>query len=324
MALGSPEAAGQTTGDKAAVAMNEPTADAVAQVIATLRLGEHRLELKVNVPAGPTRLDDLMPLLQILSDQVVRTAEEEVVQRGTPISCRKGCGACCRQLVPISPVEARHVAALVQSLPSARQHVIRQRFAQARQRLEAAGMWQKLQARADWPPSAVSELGLEYFRLGIACPFLEDEACSIHPQRPLTCREYLVTSPAEYCAAPQAQTVRCVPLPAKVWVAAARCEPPGAGEARPSPYIPWVPLIQALEWAEQQPPPPATSAGPELVRQVLSALAAGSPQAASVPDTAPPSAQAAASCETSASPHGQQQPQTGPGQGTPKPPPESL
>jgi Fe-S-cluster containining protein len=35
------------------------------------------------------------------------------------------------------------------------------------------------------------------------CPFLEDESCSIHPDRPLVCREYLVTSPAELCAGPR-------------------------------------------------------------------------------------------------------------------------
>ena len=38
-------------------------------------------------------------------------------------------------------------------------------------------------------------LGREYFQLGIPCPFLEEESCSIYHDRPITCREYLVTSP---------------------------------------------------------------------------------------------------------------------------------
>ncbi len=42
-----------------------------------------------------------------------------------------------------------------------------------------------------------------YFHLGIACPFLEDESCSIHADRPISCREYLVTSPAVNCADPK-------------------------------------------------------------------------------------------------------------------------
>jgi hypothetical protein len=43
-------------------------------------------------------------------------------------------------------------------------------------------------------------MSLEYFRLGITCPFLEDGSCSIYEHRPLVCREYLVTSPAAHCA----------------------------------------------------------------------------------------------------------------------------
>jgi Fe-S-cluster containining protein len=313
--------------------MSDPPPEAVAKVSATLKLGAHRLQLSVSVPAGPTRLDDMLPLLQILSNELVDMAEREAADRGTPVSCRRGCGACCRQLVPVSPVEARQIARLVERLPLERQQVIRARFAQARQRLEAVGMWQQLQNRATWPESAVAEVGLAYFRLGIPCPFLEDESCSIHPQRPLTCREYLVTSPAEHCADPSTGQIQWVPLPAKVWVAAARCEPrsaPGApasshdhpaGQGTPASapdapvsdrdvrrptasswptrpalapdapvsdrnqpaesqgqaprYVPWVPLIQALEWAEEHPPPPAEYTGPELVRQVLAALAGG-------------------------------------------------
>ena len=58
-----------------------------------------------------------------------------------------------------------------------------------------------------------------YFALGIPCPFLEEESCSIHPDRPLVCREYLVTSPAELCAGPTQEGVTPVPVP-KVSLAA--------------------------------------------------------------------------------------------------------
>ena len=45
------------------------------------------------------------------------------------------------------------------------------------------------------------------------CPFLEEESCSIHPDRPLVCREYLVTSPAELCAGPTQEGVTPVAVP---------------------------------------------------------------------------------------------------------------
>lgn len=237
--------------------------------IATVKLkatiGGYELKMSVNVPAGPARLDDLVPVLQILSDKVVAVAEHEAQQQGQCVSCRKGCGACCRQLVPISPVEARHIARLVDQLPEPRRSQIVARFAAARRRLEEAGMWARLNNRQTWPKGSSTEVGLEYFRLGIPCPFLEDESCSIHRDRPLTCREYLVTSPAENCANPTSETIRWLPMPAKVWVAAARCEPDAGGGDQ----FNWVPLVQALDWAPEHPEPAAATSGPALLKQVI-------------------------------------------------------
>jgi len=47
------------------------------------------------------------------------------------------------------------------------------------------------------------EFSHAYFKLGIACPFLEDEACSTHPDRRMACREHLVSSPPENCRTPR-------------------------------------------------------------------------------------------------------------------------
>lgn len=261
-------------------AIQERRDSASARVEVEASIGGCHLHMAVTVPAGPTRLDDLMPLLQILSDKIVDSAERGAAEQGRCISCKKGCGACCRQLVPVSPVEARHVARLVESLPEARQKVIRDRFAAAREKLEAAGLWRQLTNRQSWPKTNVLPIGMDYFHLGIACPFLEDESCSIHLDRPMTCREYLVTSPAEHCAHPTAQTVKTLNLPANVWTAAARCEPGAEADG----YINWVPLIQALDWAAEHPEPEPRETGPELVRRVLTQLS-GSSDAAELPLT---------------------------------------
>jgi Fe-S-cluster containining protein len=245
---------------------SSPSRSATVNVEA--RIGGYDVKLSASVPAGPTKLDDLVPLLQILSNSVVAAAEQKSESQGACISCRKGCGACCRQLVPISPVEARHVARLVDAMPEPRKSQILARFAAARRRLEEAGMWQRLNDRQELPEEGVSDFGLDYFRLGIPCPFLEDESCSIHLDRPLTCREYLVTSPAENCSNPTPQSIQWVPMPVKVWVAAARSEP-GAQQGR---YVNWVPLIQALDWAAEHDEPAAEKNGPDLLKQVLENL----------------------------------------------------
>jgi hypothetical protein len=94
----------------------------------------------------------------------------------------------------------------------------------------------------------LDELVLQYFYEGIACPFLEDESCSIHESRPLACREYLVTSPAENCSAPTAETVRMVDLAIKPSHALKNISMTG----RLSGFR-FLPLVMALEVAERFP-----------------------------------------------------------------------
>src|SRR5262249_11986502 len=106
-----------------------------------------------------------------------------------------------------------------------------------------------------------------YFRAGVACPFLEEESCSIHPDRPLACREYLVTSPAENCSHPTEETVHMIPIPSgggKAVRALDRQTSPGRAG--------WVPLILALEWAETHPEEPAALTGPQLLEEFFKRL----------------------------------------------------
>ena len=94
-------------------------------------------------------------------------------------------------------------------MPSERQVVIRERFADGIRRLEAGGVLEASEPTGDRYPiirdkgnlsATLADLGARYFRLGIACPFLEAESCGIYEHRPAVCREYHVTSPAEKCS----------------------------------------------------------------------------------------------------------------------------
>jgi Fe-S-cluster containining protein len=228
-------------------------------------IGTRRLHAKVSVPARPTRLIELLPLAQNLAGAVVGAAVQEAEEEGKSISCKKGCGACCRQLVPISQTEARRIRDVVEEMPEPRRSEVRARFDAAREGLRDAGILDKLLAREDWPTSGVEEVGLEYFRAGIPCPFLEDESCSIHPDRPITCREYLVTSPAEHCARPTRETIETARIPLKVWTAVARFDklPPGKR------FLRWVPLVLAPEWTDANPDQTPPRPGPELLKELF-------------------------------------------------------
>jgi Fe-S-cluster containining protein len=244
--------------------------EAEATLTASVELAgaDWRLKTRLTVPAERTTLLPLLPMVQALTDEVVRVAVQSAEEKGQRISCAKGCGACCRQVVPITEVEARGLAAIVEELPEPRRSIIRSRFSDARRLLEESGLLGRLESDAPLTKEETTALGLDYFHLGIACPFLEEESCTIHHDRPIACREYLVTSPAEHCAVPSAEKVRCLSLPLKVSNALSRLEQPlsrGATAGR-------VPLVLALEWAAAHKSVPQIRPGPAWVEQLMENL----------------------------------------------------
>jgi maleate isomerase len=173
----------------------------------------------VEAPGPPerARLDEVLPLLRAIDDRAVDLAVQRTEARGKTVSCRKGCSACCRaQPVPVTPPEAYALLRLVENLPEPRQAEVRARFADRVQRLRDAGLadrFLQLEGAGDATKEQVRDAAQRYFRLGLACPFLEDDACGIYEDRPFVCREYLVTSPAEWCRDPFATPVEGIRMP---------------------------------------------------------------------------------------------------------------
>jgi Fe-S-cluster containining protein len=234
----------------------------------TIEGEDFRLTFRVTVPAGPARPSELLPVARALSDSVVAGTCRMVEKAGAAVSCTKGCGACCRNLVAVSEVEARRIRDVVDELPEPRRSAVRARFAEASERLERAGLLETLRAAEVWTEAEYAARVAHYFRQGIPCPFLEDESCSIYEERPIACREYLVTSPPEYCARVGSEGVRRVKLPVRVANAVARWQ------ASPGEHFleSWVPLVLAPEWAEAHPEDPPQEPGPELLRELLDRL----------------------------------------------------
>jgi Fe-S-cluster containining protein len=230
----------------------------------TLKIADTPVELEVRVPANPVRATKMLPVFQQLTNAVVAVGVSKAEAAGEQISCTKGCGACCRQLVPVAESEAYQLQALVQELPEPRRALLQARFAAAQEQLQAAGLLTKILFPGELSVEERRRIGLDYFRQGIACPFLEDESCSIHADRPLACREYLVTSPAAHCAAPSAETVHCVALPGSVSQVVQRLT--ATREVR------WLPLILALDWAEEHPDQTPLRSGPEWLQAVFQQL----------------------------------------------------
>ncbi len=232
-----------------------------------LRIAAHTLNIEVTVPSDPVPLTDILPIFHGVANAVVEIAEARVARAGETISCRAGCGACCRQSVPVSPSEARALARLVEALPEPRRRDIRARFAAGQQRLAAHGVSTDPTLLEPLERDEIRAFALRYMRVGVACPFLEAESCSIHLERPTVCREYLVTSPAIHCATPTAETIRMVPMSGRTSLAVLAVD--RDLEKRGS-----LLMIDALDWAAANPVPDAArKPGPGLVQAAFGQLA---------------------------------------------------
>lgn len=208
-----------------------------------LQVGEAEgIRVSIAVPAAPVQARRMLPLFQGLTHQVIDLAVAEVMGKGEAVSCAAACGACCRYIVPISRTEAHQLRALVDAMPEPRRTEIRARFADAVARLEAGGLLDVARAFDALPEDEFLTVHPRYFALRIPCPFLEDESCSIHPQRPLICREYLVTSAPEHCGE-DVPAVRKIKLAAFVSHAVTKLEGTDPRDSR-------VALTLALEWTE--------------------------------------------------------------------------
>lgn len=148
--------------------------------------GENRSGHEARVP-----LSALVPEAFKLTDRIARKGVEREAKLGSEIPCTEGCAACCRSLV---------------------------RLQQARETLEQNGLAEALERDLVRQPGDVSYdhrlqfLSHQYLTLRLACPFLDNEICSIYSWRLITCRQYLVTSPARvvrlHCNLRKVVTVR--------------------------------------------------------------------------------------------------------------------
>jgi Fe-S-cluster containining protein len=240
----------------------------IATVSFTIEGADFQMRSQVTVPLGPVTLGDLLPFARALSDAVVSETCRRIEEVEGRVSCTKGCGACCNNFVVISEAEARLIRKVVERLSEPQRSVLRSRFDKAQAKLRAVGLLEKLRTADRWSDEDYRILVAAYFYQQIPCPFLEEESCSIYQERPIVCREYLVTSPPEHCSGLGSEGVQRVELSMRVFNAVARCQitPQGHFLERV------VPLILALEWAEAHPDDSPSKAGPELLRELLALL----------------------------------------------------
>ncbi len=157
----------------------------------------------VEVPTGFVPVTAIVPLIRRFGEEAQALEVARSTDAGKTPSCRKGCAACCRMLVPLSAPEAFALGEWVRSRPTDQQDRIGARLAEAKTQLLSQGLWARLSelcnALEQPNDDALEVVNREYYALRLACPFLEEEVCTIYEARPAACRELLVSSPPERC-----------------------------------------------------------------------------------------------------------------------------
>lgn len=228
----------------------------------TLRLAGEPMELEMTVPAQPVKVRRMLPVFQALANSFTEIGEAAAHQRGIEISCQKGCGACCRQPVPLLEAETYHLQELVENLPEPRRTAVKERFAEAVNQLCEIGWFERMNRFEELDYEGRIALIIEYHQQNIACPFLENESCSIYADRPLICREYLVISPPENCREPSSKTVRPLLIPAKVSNSVRQFNRHGR----------FVTMTAALEFARQVQEEDEIKTGPQWMEKIFKEL----------------------------------------------------
>jgi Fe-S-cluster containining protein len=183
-----------------------------------LRLFGASADVPVPVPGGEGTIVAILPAARRLTAAIMEAAVRHERAGGRGVTCKAGCAACCRHLVPISTVEAMALGEALRRLPPKRREAVLRRFDTTLARMREAA----LLAPAGPEPvfslmatpganNAWLDVSGRYQALALACPFLENERCAVYDDRPFACREHMVTSDPAACAT--GDGARAVPRP---------------------------------------------------------------------------------------------------------------
>jgi Fe-S-cluster containining protein len=235
----------------------------------SLEFGETSFQSEAELPFYPVELAAMLPAFRRIADQLVDVAIEKAAGENKAISCKKGCGACCRMAVPVSEPEAYRLREVVDAMPEPQKSIVQERFALGMDVFRRAGlltnMFQRVSGEEE-EQSAMAKLDA-YYATGVACPFLEEESCSIYEERPLICREFLVHSPAENCANIDGAGVERLPTLARPGDALILIAS-NPNEKR----VASMPMIQILEWTSEHPNLAEANTGPEWMSLFVQTL----------------------------------------------------
>lgn len=155
-------------------------------------------------PAGPEEIlrgalgSGIDPLPALARFRVAQERFHADYAATHPVSCRRGCAACCSQMVfDVKPVEVEDLGRHLRRTGRAEETLAALRLRRDRyDRVRRDHPREPGESDDDW----IERVARAFWGVGHPCVFLdEDGACSIHEHRPQSCRRFLVHGPADLC-----------------------------------------------------------------------------------------------------------------------------
>ena len=206
---------------------------------------------RIGVEKNQARLSDIVPLARTLSKKITEVVFQRIRSDGGHIPCCEGCSICCSNLVPLSVPEAFRLNEEISAAPPNRRESIRRACILAsRLILSQKPPGPSTHQNGKASPACQADLNPVsdwYASLNLACPFLDNDLCTIYEQRPLACREHFVEGSARACRG-QRGTAAVLQMPVRVLNALSQL----ASELEAT-SVEAVLLPLALAWCEENP-----------------------------------------------------------------------
>ena len=175
------------------------------------------VQFRIDVAAKQATLADIVPLARRLSTKLAILFLERLRENGQSIPCCKGCSACCSYLIPLSVPEVFRLREELLAMPSSKSSRILKSCVIAAKRIldkshediDANKLTKNNLAQKD-------EISKWYTSLKLTCPFLSEDLCLLYEQRPLACREHIVTGSAVSCETGHRTEPNVAPMPVSI------------------------------------------------------------------------------------------------------------
>jgi Fe-S-cluster containining protein len=173
--------------------------------------------LHLDIAASDTkaRLADIVPLATAVSEKIQHVITDNISANGQRIPCQAGCCTCCRFIIPLSVPEVFRMREYVFSRTTFEKNlIIRSFLLAARKVFQQKPPYFILDNPKNSEKSNIASKKLSdwYLKLNLYCPFLCDGLCTAYEDRPVACREHLVTGSSRGCRG-QKIKAKVVPIP---------------------------------------------------------------------------------------------------------------